>query len=67
MYLVSQPRLLEDLHGIIIIIISAVPGTERTTSGHTVLNAETSHHYIFTYGFSQRYVNKTKHTICNLI
>lgn len=40
----SLSSLLEDLHGLIFIIISAALGTDRTTSRHNVLNAESSHH-----------------------
>lgn len=47
----SLRSLFEDLHEIIFIIISAVPGTGRATSGHTVLNAETSQHVLFTYSW----------------
>lgn len=56
----SFSSLLKDLHGIIFFKTTAVPGTGRTTSGHAVLNAETSHHFLFAHGFIQRYVDKTK-------
>ena len=56
----SFSSLLKDLHGIIFFKTSAVPGTGRTISGHAVLNAETSHHFLFAHGFIQIYVDKTK-------
>lgn len=49
----SFSSLLEDLHGIIFIMISG-----DYVQTYTVLNAETSHHFLFIHGFTQRYVEK---------